>query len=342
MNDNPQETPIPIAAMLPEEISERLGLKPMFRCRQIFSWIHKGVLDISQMTDLPLPLRETLEKKASPITVRLDKTDDDGGGSVKIRLKLSDGMCVESVLLSDDEGRKTACLSCQVGCGMNCAFCRTGQIGYKRDCADFEIVEQFLLLKSLYGDISNIVFMGMGEPMLNFAAVRKAIRIFHDPGGQNISHRKITISTSGIADGIRDLADNGPPVRLAVSLITANPELRAELMPITKSNPLDRLKEALLHYQKTTDKMVTLEIVLLAGVNDGERDAAELVRFVKPLHANVNLIPYNPVPSLPYKTPDAAAIDRFRAVVEGKGVKVTRRYRKGTGINAACGQLGGE
>jgi 23S rRNA (adenine2503-C2)-methyltransferase len=332
----------PLAALLPGEIAEKLGVKPLFRCRQIFSWLQKGILDISKMTNLPRAMREDLSQKAEPVSSTIDKTDSDQGGNAKIRLKLADGECVESVLLTDDEGRKTACLSCQAGCGMNCAFCRTGQIGFKRNCEDFEIVEQLLLLKSLYGEISNIVFMGMGEPMLNLEAVRKAIRIFHDPAGQNIGMRKITISTSGLTEGIRDLADNGPPVRLAVSLITANPVLRLKLMPVTKTNPLEELKQALLYYQEKTGRMVTLEIVLLDGVNDAEKDALEAVAFAKPLQVNVNLIPYNPVPSLPYKTPAEAAVARFRSVLEENGMNATRRYRKGSGINAACGQLGGD
>ncbi|MBN1413291.1 MAG: 23S rRNA (adenine(2503)-C(2))-methyltransferase RlmN [Spirochaetales bacterium] len=340
---NPANTDIlPIASLLPQEISDALNIKPLYRCRQIFSWIQKGVFKFDDMTNLPAELRQNIKSRAVAITSQINQTNDDGNGNIKIRLQLQDGNFIESVLLVDDEGRKTACLSSQVGCAMGCSFCATGRIGLIRNCRDYEIVEQFLLFKSLYGSISNVVFMGMGEPLLNIESVRKAVNILHDKDGQNMGYRKMTLSTCGLPEEIREFALNGPPIRLAVSLVTADQVLRTKLMPVAKKNSLDELKEALLYYQNKTKNMITLEIVLIKDVNDMDKHIKQLVKFIRPMKVNVNIIPYNPVSSTPYQTPDNAVINHFRSMLEKEGINVTRRYRKGTSINAACGQLGGK
>jgi 23S rRNA (adenine2503-C2)-methyltransferase len=261
-------------------------------------------------------------------------------------MTLKDGLSVESVLLSDGEGRRTACLSSQAGCPAACVFCKTGQGGFKRNLDASEITEQFFRLRFLAPDIANIVVMGMGEPLLNLKELRKALNIFTAPEGLGISKRRITLSTSGIAGGIRDMADRGPPVRLAFSLTTADEALRERLMPAARANPLPRIKEALGYYQEKTGFRITLEAVLLGGINTRRQDADALAAFAEGLDVVVNLIPWNPVEGLefegrPLKEPGEREREEFISALEARGLKVTRRLRKGRGIAGACGQLAG-
>ncbi|MCX8012781.1 MAG: radical SAM protein, partial [Rectinema sp.] len=215
------------------------------------------------MTNLPSSLRQRLSERfggrVRSSTVTKELVDPDG--SLKLQIRLRDGAAVECVLLEDIEGRKTACLSSQVGCPMGCAFCRTGSLGFLRNLGPDEILEQYHFLKEHRGFISNIVFMGMGEPLLNLETVRKAIALLSDPDGIGMSLRKITISTSGVVPGILSLAENGPHVRLAISLTTADPELRTRLMPVNRTWPLNTLKDALLRYQQATGDRITIEAV---------------------------------------------------------------------------------
>jgi len=329
---------IPIASLTPEELTEALKLAPSFRGKQIFRWLWRGVLDFEKMTNLPLTEREELAGKAG-LTTLITETHIDEDSTVKLKIRLADGLFIETVLLVDERGRKTACLSVQVGCGMRCAFCRTGLMGLKRNLKDYEIAEQLLHLLSLYGRIDNIVLMGMGEPLENLDAVRGAVGIFHHPEGLGMSLRRITISTCGIVSGIEELAGRGPHVRLALSLVTADPSLREKLMPVTRQNPLDRVKDALISYQRKTGRRITLEIVLLAGVNDRPRDAEYLVSFARGLKVVVNLIPWNPASDLDFSSPSGEEVARFKRMLEEAGFNVTERYRRGRGINGACGQL---
>ena len=329
-----------LAGFLPEEICEKFDITPTFRGKQIFKWISSGVTSFSQMTNLSLDLRKKLEEKTVIRSAKVSKVLKDPDGTIKLQLTLQDGLAVETVLLTDKEGRKTACVSCQVGCAMGCAFCRTGEMGFTRNLMPSEIVEQFLYLETEAGTLSNIVFMGMGEPMLNLDSIRKAVKILTHKDGRALSARRITLSTSGVIKGIYDLADNGPLMRLAVSLTTADPALRAELMPVTKNNHLDELRKAIDYYANKTGRRVTLEAALMSGVNTGEESAKNMVSFAKGIDVNVNLIPWNPIGDLPFKTPGTEECKRFVEILEKNRINVTLRTRRGRKIGGACGQLG--
>jgi 23S rRNA (adenine2503-C2)-methyltransferase len=227
---------------------------------------------------------------------------------------------------------------------VGCVFCKTGSLGFMRDLDAGEIVEQFLHLKeTAQGELSHIVVMGMGEPLLNLGELRRALGILMDSQGLGISKRRITVSTSGVAQGIRDLADMGPS--LALSLTSAREELRNELIPLGKTNPLAQVKEALQYYQGETGRRITLEAVLLKGINTGAEEAQAFCRFAQGLEVVVNLIPWNPVPGLsfrgrPLEEPSAGETGAFARLLERGGLKVTRRLGKGRGVGGACGQLG--
>jgi 23S rRNA (adenine2503-C2)-methyltransferase len=296
------------------------------------------------MTDIPLSLRASLDRQYSLYSSSISAHLDDPDGTVKLQILLYDQERIESVLLSDGADRRTACLSAQAGCPMACVFCKTGTRGFSRNLTAGEIVEQFLYLRSFGGAIANIVIMGMGEPLLNLPELRKALAILTDPEGAGLSKRRITISTSGIVQGIRELADAGPDVRLAVSLTTADPELRERLMPVTKANPLSALKDALLYYQRRQGQRITLETVLLGGINTREKDLQSLAQFTQGLEAIVNVIPWNPVEGVsfegkPLREPFRNEIERFKGALEKLGLKVTQRFRKGRCVAGACGQL---
>jgi len=293
------------------------------------------------MSDLSLAERQRLTGLVPLIRSSVPSAEHaDLDGSLKLQIRLRDGAAVECVLLEDIEGRKTACLSTQVGCPMGCAFCKTGSLGYLRDLGPDEIMEQFHFLAERKGVISNVVFMGMGEPLLNLDAVRKAIAILADPEGPGLSLRKITISTSGVVPGILELAEKGPRVRLAVSLTCVDEALRSELMPVNNKWGLSELKSALVGYQEATKDRITFEAALMGGKNDGERDARALVRWIRPLRAQVNLIPWNPVPGLPFVEPSRERVDAFLEILESAGFSAVRRMRRGRGVMGACGQLG--
>ncbi|MDR1636809.1 MAG: 23S rRNA (adenine(2503)-C(2))-methyltransferase RlmN [Treponema sp.] len=327
-----------------EELSSLLQPLPPFRARQIFRWISRGVSSFTLMSDLGKDLREELESRFTLRSSGLSAELTDPDGTVKLLIELRDGQRIEAVLLSDGEGRGTACLSSQAGCPAGCVFCKTGSLGFSRNLSSGEIIEQFFYLNSRSA-VSNIVIMGMGEPLLNLEELRRALGILFDPRGLGISPRRVTVSTSGIVEGIRDLADKGPPVRLALSLTSAREELRNRLMPIGRENPLPLLKEALLYYQKKTGRRVTLEAVLLGGLNTGKEEAAAMAAFASGLGLIVNLIPWNPVEGLvfegrPLREPSPAELRNFTAELEGRGLKLSLRYRKGRAIAGACGQLG--
>jgi len=223
---------------------------------------------------------------------------------------------------------------------MACAFCKTGTLGLLRDLEAHEIVEQYLHLARLRGRISNVVFMGMGEPLLNLQAVRKSIALLSHPEGFNISSRKITISTCGIVPGILDLAANGPHVRLAVSLTAAEDGLRGRLMPVNRRWNLASLKDALLEYQAATGDRITLEAAIMGGENSSLQSARDMAAWILPLKAQVNVIPWNPVEGLPHREPTRAEVDAFEDELERLGVNAVRRAKRGRGVGGACGQLG--
>jgi 23S rRNA (adenine2503-C2)-methyltransferase len=325
---------------------------PAFRARQIFKWIAGGTVSFQEMTDLPLLLREELEGRFRVYSSAVAARFEDPDGTVKLQIRLGDGARIEAVLLSGAGGRegrpaarKTACLSTQAGCPAGCVFCKTGTLGFLRNLDSAEITEQFLFLRGIVPGISNIVIMGMGEPLLNLGELRRALSVLTDSRGLGLSPRRITLSTGGITAGIRDLADQGPGIRLALSLTTADGDLRQRLMPIGRANPLPELKEALAYYQRRGGGRITLEAVLLSGINTRREDAAALISFARGLDSVVNLIPWNPVEGMnfegkPLKEPSQKEIKDFIRLLEQGGIKTTRRFRRGRSVRGACGQLG--
>jgi len=330
-----------LSGLSSQEIHDLLRLEQEFRARQIYSWIVRGVGDFSGMTNLPASERQRLSALFGTLrSSRVSSELKDDDGSLKLQIRLRDGAAVECVLLEDIEGRKTACLSSQVGCPMGCKFCKTGQLGFLRNLGADEIMEQFYFLKERRGFISNVVFMGMGEPLLNLDPVRKAISLLSDREGTGMSLRKITISTSGIVPGILDLATNGPSVRLAVSLTTADEEMRSDMMPVNRTWNLSALKNALLEYQDKTGERITLEVVLTGNRNADTESARALVRWIRPMKAQVNLIPWNVVPGLPFEEPTPAQVRAFTEVLDKAGLTAVQRMHRGRGVMGACGQLG--
>ena len=332
--------PVSLLGLLPEEIYSELALDKPFRARQIFKWIYTGVQSFSEMTDLSKELRAILEQKAVLYTTKIKQKLQDPDGTVKLQIELSDGNFIETVLLVDLEGRKTACVSCQAGCAMGCKFCKTGTLGFSRNLTAGEIIEQFLHLEHIAGKLDNIVFMGMGEPMLNLDAIRKTVAVLSDKAGRNLSKRRITLSTSGIIKGIYDLADNGPALRLAVSLTTADEDLRRELMPVTNANPLPELRKAIQYYTEKTGIRCTLEAALMHDTNTGEKSARQFVEFAKGLNVHYNLVPWNKVENLPFTEPTSAEVKKLVTILERNGISTTVRTKRGSKIGGACGQLG--
>ena len=331
---------IVLSGLISEEITQKLELSQGFRGKQIFKWIGNGVKSFDDMTNLSLDLRNTLKEKALLRSSTVSNVLKDPDGTIKLQITLFDNNAVETVLLTDKEGRKTACVSCQAGCAMKCAFCMTGTLGLSRNLEAGEIVEQFLYLEEIAGKLDNIVFMGMGEPMQNLEGIRKAIQILCHKDGRALSSKRITLSTCGIIKGIYDLADNGPHIRLAVSLTTANEDLRKEIMPVTAGNSLADLRKAIDYYAEKSGKRVTLEAALLHNKNTDKISADNLINFAKGIDVNINLIPWNPVSILPFTEPTTEEVKHFVGLIEKAGLNVTLRTRRGRKIGGACGQLG--
>jgi 23S rRNA (adenine2503-C2)-methyltransferase len=338
-----------LAGLSLEELRELLKPLPAFRAKQIFRWLTRGVRSFNDMTDISCTVREALEKRFSLYSSVISQRLSDSDGTVKIQLTLEDGGTIESVLLSDGKERKTACISTQVGCAMGCVFCKTGGIGFRRNVSAGEIIEQFLHLRSIAA-FSNVVIMGMGEPLLNLSALREALDFIAGDNAigvadESLSKRRITVSTSGVIAGIHDLADNGPYIRLAVSLTTADEAQREKLMPVTRTNPLPLLKKALMYYQRKNPKRITMEAALLRNINTSRKHADLLAEFAQGLDVVVNVIPWNPVAGLrlegiPLQEPDKAESERFIAALQRRGMNVTTRFKKGRSVAGACGQLG--
>ena len=325
-----------------EQLGEELQLEKKFQAKQIYSWLIKGVYDFDKMTNIPKGLIAKLKDKyTSAISSKVVKTQVDDSAT-KLLIELEDGALVECVLLEDSKNRKTACLSSQVGCAMDCVFCKTGTMGLIRNLKDYEIVEQFVHLRTIKQDITHIVFMGMGEPLHNFGPLMSAISALHDENGFNISNRRITVSTSGLIPGIKKLTELNMGVRLAVSLVSANNEIRSSLMKVNNAFPLQELKTALVQFQHVYDKRITLEYCMLRDKNTSKTAARELARFTEGLFCMVNLIPWNPVDLVNEKTPTDSEIKAFTRELDNLKVNYTLRYTKGRRINGACGQLATE
>ena len=329
-----------LLALTPEELCDVCKLNKKFQGEQIFAWLSRGVSSFDEMTNLSLSLREKLSNEYSIFTSKIQTILKDDS-SIKLSIELQDGNIIESVLLKDKTGRHTACLSSQVGCPLACAFCKTGKLGYARNLKTNEIIEQFYhLQKNITTKIENIVFMGMGEPLLNIKEVKKAINILSHPKGLNLSKRRITVSTAGIIDGIYELSNDETPPRLAVSLTTADPTLRLSLMPIEKSNPLPRLKEAIKYFNQKTGKRVTLEMALIHDVNTEKNMLEKIVVFSEGLNVLINLIPWNPIEEINFTTPSDDEVCYVEQYLKTKGLNVTIRKRKAGQIAGSCGQLG--
>ncbi len=329
------------AGLLPRELFEAFGMDKPFRGLQAFKWLVRGAASFHDMSDFPAAERERLAALLPSLySSAVESALDDEDGSVKLKIRLKDRSAIEAVLLVDAEGRLTACLSTQVGCPMACAFCKTGTLGFLRNLEAHEIMEQYLHLAALRGRIANVVFMGMGEPLLNLPELRKAIALLEHPDGFQLSSRKITISTCGIVPGILDLAERGPYVRLAISLTAAEDELRSALMPVNKRYGLSSLKAALLAYQAKSGDRITLEAAIMGGQNSSLESARAKAAWTEGLKVQVNVIPWNPVEGLPYREPSRNEVRAFEDELERLGVNAVRRAKRGRGVGGACGQLG--
>ena len=331
----------PLTDLMPEEIAAALEIKP-FHGKQIFRWLHqKRICNFDAMTDLSKPLRETLRARCVPCQLEPVQTFDSPGGTRKVLFRLRDGEMVESVLLRD-RYRVTLCVSSQVGCPIKCLFCATGQGGFARNLTAGEIVEQSLRLlekEDLEGRTPNIVYMGMGEPLINYDAVAKSIRLLMCPEGLGVGARRISVSTAGDIPGIRRFTGEPWQVRLAVSLHAANDDLRSKLVPLNRKYGLRPLMATVRDYAEATGRQVSFEYVLLREVNDSPAQARELAALIRGLDAVVNLIAYNTVAGAGYTAPPRGVCETFKQALVGAGAKATLRQERGGDINAACGQL---
>ncbi len=313
--------------------------EPAYRARQIRTHLlRRGVLDYGEMTDLPAALRDRLgdELPATPLTLREQRPTPDGQ-TVKLLLRALDEELIEAVSIRDGD-RHTVCVSSQVGCAMACAFCASGLDGVARNLSAGEMVAQ-VLYAAAHGPVTNVVFMGMGEPLANLPRLLKAIGTLTDPDGIALGARRLTVSTVGLVPRIRDLAATGLPVGLAISLHASDDATRRSLVPVAERYGIAELLEAADHYFAATGRRVTYEYTLIAGQNAGPHHAEALGRLLAGSGSQVNLIPYNPVPGLPFAEPEGGAVRRFAATVAGHGVTVTTRKEMGRRVDAACGQL---
>jgi 23S rRNA (adenine2503-C2)-methyltransferase len=323
---------IPLEGII--EATQEMGM-PLYKAKEIFTFIHaKLCSEIDAMTTLSLKEREGLKDKFYLSKLKLCQLLRKKR-TIKAGFELEDGQIIETVQMEYEALRKTICVSSQAGCPIGCLFCATGKMGFKRNLSVSEILSQIYYFAEK-GKINNIVFMGMGEPFLNYENVLAAARILNHPLGQNIAARKITLSTVGIISGIKKLADEPEQFRLAWSLVAAFDQKREKLIPLKNLPSIHDLIEAFKEYQEKTKRRITIEYVVLDGLNDGKDDLDELIRISKMLNSHVNLIPYNPSPGFSFKT---GKIEEMSAGLEKAGVNVTIRQSMGKDIQAACGQL---
>ncbi len=316
---------------------------PAYRANQVMAWMYqRDVDDFNLMTDLSLDLRDALAERYATRAVEIVKAERSVDGTQKLALTTHDGHRIEAVIIPEAR-RNTLCISTQVGCPLACDFCATGTMGLTRNLTTAEIVDQVCRARTCLdeedGEISNIVFMGMGEPLLNLPAVEEAIRIMTDPRGMALAPRRITVSTAGVVPRIPDLVEIGP-INLAVSLHATTDEVRDVLVPINKKFPLEVLLDTLRSNPNVTKKRpVFFEYTLIEGMNDSLEDADRLPGLLRGIPCKINLIPANPHPGSRYRAPKQEVMDRFAARVHEHGMRVTLRRSRGTDIAAACGQL---
>ena len=335
MNANLKSMTVPEIGALLKEMGQ-----PAFRAKQIYTWLHKGVRTYEEMTNLPKALRETLAEKYpinAPAVVRKQESQRDG--TIKYLWQLSDGNCVETVLMRYNYGN-TVCISTEVGCRMGCAFCASTLGGLVRRLEPFEMVDQVLFTQLDSGlPISRIVLMGIGEPLDNMDNVLRFLELINSEDGMNISMRHISLSTCGLVPKIDDLAQHKLQISLAISLHGPNDEIRDRIMPVNKAYPIEVLLEACRRYYAATSRRIHFEYAMIDGVNDSEENAKELLRRLKGLPAHFNLIPLNHVEESPLKPSSKAAVARFQKILEEGGITATVRRTLGGDIDASCGQL---
>ena len=316
--------------------------EPAFRGRQILEWVFEaGASTYENMTNLPQALRTRLTGELPIYESQIAQRQESQDGTTKLLLRWPDGATSECVLIPDDD-RRTACISTQVGCPVGCVFCASGINGLQRQLTAGQIVEQAMRVRQLCGDeerLSNIVFMGLGEPLANYAATLQAVRTINAEWGMGIGARKITISTVGLPTQMKRLADEELQVTLALSLHAPNDELRKQIIPWAERVTIESLVEAANYYFEKSGREITLEYILLGGLNDSEAQARELVTVAKRMRSNVNLIAYNPVEGLPYQRPKSADVQQFALTLRNRGVNTHVRRSRGLDIDAACGQL---
>jgi len=326
-----------------ENLMASLGEKP-YRGRQIFKWLYRvRQYDFSLMTDLTKNLRHKLEEEYTFENLKAEHVEESQDGTRKILFRLNDDHPIETVLIPDENGRKTVCISVQSGCSLACRFCATGTMGLLRDLTVGEIVGQLIYLRERYGDnaFTNVVMMGMGEPLLNFENTIEAVKIITDEIGLGHSARKTTISTVGISPKIKELADLGLKTRLAVSLNAATQEKRVKIMPVAETFNLDELMEAVKYYTEKTGTRVTFEYILFKDFNDSVADVKALSQLVQGIPCKINLLAYNPVKGLEFERPSDERVDGFARQLYPRAPAVMVRKSRGSDIDAACGQLAG-
>ena len=326
-----------------ESFFTKQGEKP-FRARQVYEWLYKkSCTSFDEMTNLSLGVRKLLHDHYVINSIKVHNEQISTDRTIKQVYKLHDEHLIEGVLIPS-QTRMTACISSQAGCALGCKFCATGYMGLKRSLEAAEIYDQVVFLNRLamekYGyPLSNIVLMGMGEPLLNYSNVMQALEWITTEKGLGISYKRITLSTSGIVKMISRMADEGVRIKLAVSLHACDDEKRNNLMPINESNNLEALKKSLINFHRKTENDITLEYILLGGFNDTESDARNLIRFASHFPCKINLIEYNPIVQASYIRPKENQLEQFMKVLEKRGLVVNLRRSRGKDIDAACGQL---
>ncbi len=316
-----------------------LGMKP-YAADQLIAWLYgKLASSFEEMTNLSKEGRARLSESCDISALKLAGEMRASDGTVKLLCEAHDGERIECVLLPADDERVTACLSTQAGCAMGCGFCRTAGMGFRRNLTLGEITGQLVLLAREAGKpITNIVLMGMGEPMHNREAVEQAIDLFRDERAFNISKRRITISSSGVLPELEKFAERND-IKIAISLNATTDEVRSKLMPVNERWPIARIMEFCRSYGERSRHRITFEYVMIRGVNDTRDDAARLVKLLKGMRAKINLIPFNPFEGSPYQAPETANVEWWREFLAGKGIQVNVRVSRGQEILAACGQL---
>ena len=325
-----------------EELMISMGQKK-YRATQIFKWIYeRGVTNFDEMSDISLSFREVLKNEFTLSIPTIYKKQVSSDGTIKLLLSLDDDSKIETVLMRYNYGL-VACVTSQVGCNMGCAFCASGLFKKQRNLEVHELVGQILVLNNLLKEenkkITHVVVMGTGEPFDNYDNVMKFIRILNNPHGFAIGARHLTVSTCGLVEKIREYANEGIQINLAISLHAPSDKIRNKIMPISLKYPLDQLMDAVKYYEATAKRRVTFEYILLEDINDSNENAKELAKLIKGTTSYVNLIPYNPVGELKYKRTSGNRVHRFMDALIKEGVNVTVRKEFGTDIDAACGQL---